>query len=91
MTREQMIAEARRLRGDPGAMSTDTRCWHHPALWGLLPEKTDSLPTVPTWPEFGAACTASVGRQLLRPRPRLLSAVTAAERQANRGSSRGDR
>jgi len=26
-------------------------CWHHPALWNLLPERTDPLPTVPTWPE----------------------------------------
>ncbi len=22
-------------------------CWHHPALWSLLPEKTDPLPAVP--------------------------------------------
>ncbi len=31
-------------------------CWHHPALWGLLPEKTHPLPTVPTWPEFLRGC-----------------------------------
>ena len=31
-------------------------CWYHPALWGLLPEKQDPLPTVPTWPEFLRGC-----------------------------------
>jgi hypothetical protein len=27
-------------------------CWHHPALWSLLPEKTDPVPLVPAWPQF---------------------------------------
>jgi hypothetical protein len=31
-------------------------CWHHPALWGLLPEKTDPLPAVPDWSEFMEGC-----------------------------------
>jgi len=31
-------------------------CWHHPDLWGLLPEKTDPLPTVPEWPVFIRGC-----------------------------------
>ena len=31
-------------------------CWHHPALWGLLPEKTDPVPTVPEWPQFLRGC-----------------------------------
>jgi hypothetical protein len=31
-------------------------CWHHPALWGLLPEKQDPLPVVPEWPEFMRGC-----------------------------------
>jgi hypothetical protein len=31
-------------------------CWHHPALWGLLPEKHDPLPTVPEWPQFMRGC-----------------------------------
>ncbi len=31
-------------------------CWHHPDLWGLLPEKSDPLPTVPTWPIFIRGC-----------------------------------
>lgn len=31
-------------------------CWHHPSLWGLLPETTDPLPVVPEWPEFIRGC-----------------------------------
>jgi hypothetical protein len=31
-------------------------CWHHPALWGLLPETTDPVPVVPEWPEFIRGC-----------------------------------
>src|ERR671923_3052473 len=42
-------------------------CWHHPKLWGLLPEKTDPLPTVPAWPQFLRGCLRyreSLDRQL---------------------------
>ena len=49
MTREQLMAEAKRSSGHE-------LCWHHPALWGLLPERTDPMPTVPTWPEFLGGC-----------------------------------
>ena len=59
MTREQLIAEARRLRAGIRAHRDSTGqdlCWHHPALWGLLPEKTDPLPAVPPWPEFLRGC-----------------------------------
>jgi hypothetical protein len=59
MTREQLIAETRRLRAGIRAhrdSSGHALCWHHPALWGLLPERTDPLPTVPTWPEFLRGC-----------------------------------
>jgi hypothetical protein len=59
MTRGQLIAETRRLRAGIRAHRDSTGhalCWHHPALWGLLPEKTDPLPAVPTWPEFLRGC-----------------------------------
>ena len=59
MTREQLAAEVRRLRAGVRAhrdSSSHELCWHHPALWGLLPERTDPLPTVPTWPEFLRGC-----------------------------------
>ena len=31
-------------------------CWHHPQLWGLLPESTDPIPEVPEWPQFMRGC-----------------------------------
>ena len=59
MTREQLITEVKRLRAGIRVHRDSTGqdlCWHHPALWGLLPEKTDPMPTVPTWPEFLNGC-----------------------------------
>lgn len=59
MTREQLVSEARRLRDGIRAHRDSTGqelCWHHPALWALLPEKTDPIPTVPVWPEFMRGC-----------------------------------
>jgi hypothetical protein len=59
MTREQLLAEARRLRAAIRMHRDSTGhelCWHHPELWSLLPEKTDPLPTVPAWPEFLRGC-----------------------------------
>ncbi len=58
-TREQLIAEVRKLRDGIRAhrdSSGHELCWHHPQLWGLLPEKTDPLPVVPEWPEFLRGC-----------------------------------
>ena len=48
MAREQLMAEVRRLRAGIRVHRDSTGhalCWHHPALWGLLPEKTDPRPT----------------------------------------------
>jgi hypothetical protein len=59
MSREQLMAEIMRLRnGIRQHRDTELHelCWHHPALWGLLPEKTDPIPVVPTWPEFIRGC-----------------------------------
>ena len=59
MSREQLIAEAKKLRAGIRAHRDSTGqdlCWHHPALWGLLPEKTDPLPAVPPWPDFLRGC-----------------------------------
>jgi hypothetical protein len=49
MTRERLIAEVRRLRAGIRSYRDSTGhalCWHHPVLWGLLPERTDPLPDV---------------------------------------------
>jgi hypothetical protein len=58
-TREQLIVEVKKLRAGVRAhrdSSGHALCWHHPQLWGLLPEKTDPLPVVPDWPEFLSGC-----------------------------------
>ena len=59
MTREQLIDEVKRLRAGIRRHRDSTGhdlCWHHPTLWGLLPDKTDPQPTVPSWPEFLRGC-----------------------------------
>ena len=59
MTRDQLIAEVKKLREgirEHRDSSEHELCWHHPALWGLLPEKTDPIPVVPEWPEFMRGC-----------------------------------
>jgi len=59
MSREELVAEVRKLRQGIRSHRDGTGhelCWHHPALWGLLPERHDPLPTVPDWPEFLRGC-----------------------------------
>ena len=59
MSREQLIAEVRKLRRGIRIHRDSTLhelCWHHPELWGLLPEKQDPLPVVPDWPQFMRGC-----------------------------------
>jgi len=59
MSREQLAAEIRRLRSGIRKHRDSTGqdlCWHHPALWALLPEKTDPIPVVPEWPLFMQGC-----------------------------------
>ena len=58
-SRDELIEEVRRLRAGIRAHRDSTGqelCWHHPALWGLLPEKTDPVPVVPEWPQFIQGC-----------------------------------
>ena len=59
MSRQQLLAEVKRLRQGIRQHRDSTGqdlCWHHPALWALLPERTDPLPVVPEWPEFMRGC-----------------------------------
>jgi hypothetical protein len=59
MSREDLVGEVRRLRNGIREHRDSTGqelCWHHPKLWGLLPEKTDPVPSVPDWPEFLQGC-----------------------------------
>lgn len=59
LSREQLVAEVKRLRRgirEHRDSSGQELCWHHPALWSLLPEKSDPLPVVPDWPQFMRGC-----------------------------------
>jgi hypothetical protein len=59
MGREQLVHEVKRLRAGIRThrdSSGQELCWYHPALWALLPEKTDPLPDIPAWPEFLKGC-----------------------------------
>jgi hypothetical protein len=82
--REALITEVTRLRAgirEHRDSSGQELCWHHPKLWGLLPETSDPLPAVPEWPEFLRGCVRyreSLDRQLPN------ATWTASERDRNR-------
>lgn len=74
LSRDALIAEVKRLRQGIRAhrdTSGQELCWHHPALWGLLPERTDPLPSVPEWPEFLRGCVRY--RESLDTQPQVTS------------------
>jgi len=59
MSRDQLVAEVKRLRQGIREHRDSTGhelCWHHPALWLLLPEQSDPLAAVPDWPQFLRGC-----------------------------------
>ena len=59
MDRPALIAEVRKLRQGIREHRDSSRhalCWHHPQLWGLLPEKIDPEIEVPDWPRFMEGC-----------------------------------
>lgn len=59
MSREDLVSEVKKLRQGIRAHRDSTGqelCWHHPALWGLLPERSDPIPVVPSWPQFLHGC-----------------------------------
>jgi hypothetical protein len=59
--RTALIAEISRLRAGIRAhrdSSGHDLCWHHPGLWGLLPEHVDPAVAVPPWPKFLRGCVA---------------------------------
>jgi hypothetical protein len=59
LTREQLLDEVKRLRAGIRAhrdSSGHDLCWHHPALWRLLPEPLEQQIAVPAWPQFMRGC-----------------------------------
>ncbi|WP_334146585.1 hypothetical protein [Hyphomicrobium sp.] len=69
MDRAGLVEEVRKLRAGIRAHRDSTGhdlCWHHPALWGLLPEALDPAIAVPPWEKFMRGCIhyrASLDRQ----------------------------
>ena len=70
MTRDQLVSEVVRLRNairEHRNSSGHELCWHHPQLWGLLPEPIPTDIAVPAWPQFLRGCVAyrqSLDREL---------------------------
>ena len=61
MSRDDLVAEVKALRAgirEHRDSSGHELCWHHPKLWGLLPEKVEPTIMVPEWPEFIQRCAA---------------------------------
>jgi hypothetical protein len=59
LSREELVAEVKRLRQGIRAHRDSTGhdlCWHHPDLWGLLPERVSPEVAVPPWPRFLRGC-----------------------------------
>jgi hypothetical protein len=59
MDRDALVAEVRKLRAairQHRDASGHDLCWHHPALWSLLPEKVEPTIAVPPWPKFMRGC-----------------------------------
>ena len=59
LTREDLIREVKRLRAGIRThrdSSGHDLCWHHPQLWGLLPERITPEVAVPPWPKFLRGC-----------------------------------
>jgi hypothetical protein len=58
-SRDDLIAEVVRLRAgirEHRDSSGHNLCWHHPRLWGLLPEPIAEDIRVPAWPQFLRGC-----------------------------------
>jgi hypothetical protein len=59
LSRESLIVEVKRLRAAIREHRDSTGhdlCWHHPALWSLLPEGISPSIAVPEWPQFMRGC-----------------------------------
>ncbi|GAA5122089.1 hypothetical protein GCM10023339_39940 [Alloalcanivorax gelatiniphagus] len=61
MDRDQLVAQIRALRAAVRThrdSSGHDLCWHHPDLWGTLPEEVEPDVAVPPWPQFMRGCVA---------------------------------
>lgn len=59
LSRDALVTEVKRLRAAIRAhrdASGQELCWHHPAMWSLLPEELEARIAVPDWPQFLRGC-----------------------------------
>ena len=59
MSAKELADEVRKLRAGIREHRDSTGmdlCWHHPKLWGLLPERVEPEIAVPEWPQFLSGC-----------------------------------
>lgn len=59
LSRDALVIEVRKLRDAIRRhrdSSAHALCWHHPALWALLPEPANPAIEVPEWPQFLRGC-----------------------------------
>ena len=59
MSRDELVAEVKKLRAgirEHRDSSGHDLCWHHPAMWALLPERLEPSIAIPPWPKFLRGC-----------------------------------
>jgi hypothetical protein len=86
LTKDELIAEVKRLRAgirQHRDSSGHDLCWHHPQLWGLLPEPIPRDIAVPAWPQFLRGCVhyrEALDRELAD-KPRIAAELDAWPRR----------
>jgi hypothetical protein len=59
MDRDALVVEVKKLRAairEHRDATGHALCWHHPAMWSLLPERVEPSIAVPPWPKFMRGC-----------------------------------
>lgn len=59
LSRDELVIAVKQLRAAIRQHRDATGhalCWHHPALWSLLPETVPPHIAVPEWPQFMRGC-----------------------------------
>jgi hypothetical protein len=87
MTRDQLVAEVLRLRAGIRAHRDSTGhdpCWHHPQLWGLLPQPLPRDIAVPACRSFCAAASAIGNRSIAGFPMRLAPKLNSKQRRPAR-------
>ena len=74
MSRERLIDEVKQLRAgirQHRDSSGQDLCWHHPSLWGLLPERVAPEVAIPPWPNSCGDASSTENPWIVNCRRRL--------------------